>query len=93
MAFEKPRAGSGSLFRRTVRCLLGWIVMVVRAVGLEPTRAKPNGFSYQLRLSPPRDMRVCGLDYPFTVTAIATVGAARLVSTPSPQGAWLGIAM
>jgi hypothetical protein len=33
---------------------------------------------------------VRGLDYPFTV-ALA-VGAARLVSTPSPEGAWLGIA-
>ena len=32
-----------------------WIVPrgLVRAVGIEPTRAKPNGFSYQLRLSPP----------------------------------------
>ena len=54
---------------------------LVRAEGLEPSRAlRPNGFSYHLRLSPP-PFGVCGLDYPFTV-ALA-VGAARLVSTPS----------
>jgi hypothetical protein len=69
---------------------------VVRAEGLEPSRAlRPNGFSYQLRLSPP-PRGVCGLDYPFTV-ALA-VGAARLVSTPSRRTtasvqAWLGIAI
>jgi hypothetical protein len=40
----------------------------------------PNGFSCQLRLSPP-PLGVCGLDYPFTVAF--AVGAARLVSTPS----------
>jgi hypothetical protein len=47
------------------------------------------------RFSPPRMVRVRGLDYPFTL-ALA-LGAARLVSTPSPgqprPGAWLGIAM
>lgn len=45
--------------------------------------------------------RVCGLDYPFAVAAIciSALGAARLVSTPSPAdlgrllGAWLGIAI
>jgi hypothetical protein len=48
--------------------------MVVRAEGVEPSRAvKLNGFSYRLRLSPPgrslseRARPVCGLDYPFTV--------------------------
>ena len=42
---------------------------LVRAEGLEPPRAvKLRGFSYRLRLSPPRRAgRVCGLDYPFTV--------------------------
>ena len=47
---------------------------VVRAEGVEPTRAvKPCGFSCRLRLSPPgrgrleRSRQVCGLDYPFTV--------------------------
>ena len=43
----------------------------------------PNGFSYQLRLSPP-SLDVCGLDYPFTIAF--AVGAARLVSTPSLSG-------
>ena len=41
-------------------------------------------------------MGVCGLDYPFTLAARRerrmALGAARLVSTPSPCGAWLGIA-
>src|SRR5580692_12426437 len=51
---------------------------------------KPCGFSYRLRLSPPeRDTlrgsrQVCGLDYPFTLPRrIRSLGAARLVSTPS----------
>jgi hypothetical protein len=51
---------------------------------------KPCGFSYRLRLSPPgRDAlessrQVCGLDYPFTfLRKIRSLGAARLVSTPS----------
>jgi len=40
---------------------------VVRAEGFEPSQAlRPNGFSYQLRLSPPPS-GVCGLDYPFTL--------------------------
>ena len=60
---------------------------MVRAVGVEPTRAlRPCGFSYRLRLSPPRYLsQVCGLDYPFTVLRISRrrLGAARLVSTPS----------
>src|SRR5438045_713803 len=66
---------------------------VVRAAGLEPARAKPDGFSYQLRLSPPSgEPDVCGLDYPFTVPRYRRgVGAARLVSTPSRHRAWLGI--
>ncbi len=33
-----------------------------------PHGVTPNGFSYQLRLSPPPE-GVCGLDYPFTVAA------------------------
>src|SRR5580692_12425069 len=51
---------------------------------------KPCGFSYRPRLSPPeRDTlrgsrQVCGLDYPFTLPRrIRSLGAARLVSTPS----------
>jgi len=65
--------------------------MVVRAEGIEPTRAvKPCGFSCRLRLSPPgrgalkRSHPVCGLDYPFTLPRkIRGLGVARLVSTPS----------
>ena len=55
----------------------------------------PNGFSYPLRLSPPPERA-------FVVWTIPSpwprrerrmaLGAARLVSTPSPCGAWLGIA-
>ena len=71
---------------------------MVRAAGIEPAQAfRPYGFSYPLRLSPPRN-RVWGLDYPFAVAAgLSTrraLGAARLVSTPSRRNrrAWLGIA-
>ena len=60
----------------------------MRAGGIEPPQAfRPDGFSYQLRLSPPSmtyDLDVCGLDYPFTIAD--AVGAARLVSTPSLSG-------
>jgi hypothetical protein len=49
---------------------------------------RTEGFSYQLRLSPPRlsadgHWLVCGLDYTFTIGAFVPLGAARLVSTPS----------
>jgi len=40
--------------------------------------------------------RVCGLDYPFTLSRkVRSLGAARLVSTPSRLSlrAWLGIAI
>ena len=52
---------------------------------------EPCGFSYRLRLSPPGCCSslhpVCGLDYPSTVSRmIGTLGAARLVSTPSRLG-------
>src|SRR5436309_12013306 len=62
---------------------------LVRTAGLEPARAMPNGFSYQLRLSPPPMWRLwSGLSlHP----GVAAVGAARLVSTPSRRRAWLGI--
>ncbi len=60
------KAGARGTRRRSGRQREG---IVVRAGGLEPPQAlRPYGFSYQLRLSPPRSqMRVCGLDYPFTV--------------------------
>ena len=48
-----------------------------------PQGLTPDGFSYQLRLSPP-PCGVCGLDYPFTLAN--ALGAARLVSTPSLAG-------
>ena len=44
-----------------------------------------------------RSRQVCGLDYPFTISRkIRSLGAARLVSTPSrlvSLRAWLGIAI
>jgi hypothetical protein len=59
---------------------------VVRAAGLEPAQALlPYGFSYQLRLSPPRPRlgrgRVRGLDYPFALAPAAT--GLRLRRRPS----------
>jgi hypothetical protein len=49
---------------------------------------KPCGFSYRLRLLPPKrdaleiPRQSCGLDYPFTSTGkLRSLGAARLVST------------
>ena len=95
-------AGSGSMVSR-------WFPAqengksVVRAEGVEPTRAvKPCGFSCRLRLSPPgrcaweRSHQVSGLDYPFTLPRkIRSLGAARLVSIPSrrrlPSGLGLGL--
>ena len=69
---------------------------MVRAGGLEPPRAKPDEFSYQLRLSPPPEGRLwSGLSL-HLAPASRRVGAARLVSTPSRKPnfrAWLGIAM
>ena len=92
--------------REPVGMVPSWMRLgsVVRAEGLEPSRGlRPNGFSYQRRLSPPcRDRvlvtlrQVRGLDYTFTM-AVRPAGAARLVSTPSPPefsvGTWLGIAI
>jgi hypothetical protein len=70
--------------------------LLVRAAGFEPAQAlRPYGFSYHFGFGRrPPDVR--GLDYPFTVadaTDANALGAAHLVSTPSPYGgAWLGIA-
>jgi hypothetical protein len=70
-----------------------WMMMVVRTGGLEPPRAKPDGFSYLLRFSPPLGCpSVCGLDYPFTVPRWRGLGAARLVSTPSEALSRQGLA-
>ena len=82
---------------------------MVRAEGLEPSRSlRPNGFSYPLRLSPPCRKARPG-DAPASLWSglylhrdrsdclRPAVGAARLVSTPSPPefsvGAWLGMAI
>jgi hypothetical protein len=52
----------------------------------------PNGFSYHLRLSPPpMNIRRLWSGLSLHPSEVA-LGAARLVSTPSPVGAWLGIA-
>jgi len=74
----------------------------MRAEGLEPSRAvKPNGFSYLLRLSPPRPDKWSarkslgpGLSlHPSYQVSCQAVGAARLVSTPSrPESFRLGLA-
>jgi hypothetical protein len=59
---------------------------VVRAGGLEPPRAEPDGFSYPLRFSPPpREARRLGsgLSLRRAVGNSQGLGAARLVSTPS----------
>jgi hypothetical protein len=81
---------------------------MVRAEGLEPSRGlRPNGFSYHPRLSPPGRNRVrdapaglwsgLSLHRGRSVWCRSAVGAARLVSTPSPPEfsveAWLGIAI
>ena len=56
--FERPILGLGHMVKmrempvESGRCLR--FKGVVRAVGVEPTRAlRPCGFSYRLRLSPP----------------------------------------
>jgi hypothetical protein len=70
---------------------------VVRTEGIEPSQEfPPYGFSYHFGfrrrpIQPFGRMVVRGLDYPFTLAT--ALGAARLVSTPSRCGAWLGIAI
>src|SRR6185436_13975913 len=69
-------------------------MVLVRAGGLEPPQALlPYGFSYQLRLSPPSPSG--GAFVVWTIPSPCSgrakgpcrrVGAARLVSTPSPSG-------
>jgi len=69
----------------------GW--EMVRAAGVEPAQAlRPYGFSYHFGFHRhPGVFVVWTIPSPWRVSA---VGAARLVSTPSPsEGAWLGIAM
>ncbi len=54
--------------------------------GLEPAQAfRPYGFSYHFGFRRPAPAcGVRGLDYPFTMARSSALGAARLVSTPSP---------
>ena len=100
-AGQRPQSGKTNT-RIEMYCM-------VRAEGLEPSRdLRPNGFFYLLRLSPPcrkarpRDAPVglwsgLYLHRDRSVFRRSAVGAARLVSTPSPPefsvGAWLGIAI
>jgi len=53
--------------------------------------ARPYGQQIFIPATAFAAFKVCGLDYPFTITEV--LGAARLVSTPSFrfQKAWLGI--
>ena len=64
---------------------------MVRAGGLEPPRAKPYGFSYPYGFR--RDHQTVILWSGLSLHPSNALGAARLVSTPSLLGAWLGIAM
>ena len=66
-----------------------------------PHGVTPNGFSYQLRLSPPPSLGLQALAYKTwrlwsglsLHPSDFALGAARLVSTPSRLRAWLGIAI
>ena len=81
-----PRVGKGLPVQSTASMQNGY-----GADGGARTRmAEAEGFSYQLRFSPP-PYGVRGLDYTFTLAF--ALGAARLVSTPSSCEAWLGIAI
>ena len=69
----RPKRDQGDL--QTFRLRSEGKEELVRAEGVEPSRTfRLYGFSYRLRLSPPwrgarqRRRRVCGLDYPFTVS-------------------------
>jgi hypothetical protein len=61
----------------------------VRVGRLELPQGCPQRIFLPLQLSLPH--RVCGLDYPFTIPF--SLGAPRLVSTPSSYDAWFGIAI
>lgn len=57
---------------------------LVRAGGLEPPRAFAPRIFIPTTAFAAAPKSVCGLDYPFTIAF--ALGAARLVSTPSPKG-------
>src|SRR3984893_5937112 len=64
---------------------------MVRTAGLEPAFPFEKQIFVPPRLSPPPHWRSwSGLSLRHS---LPTVGAARLVSTPSPRGAWLGIGL
>lgn len=64
---------------------------VVRTAGLEPAFPFEKQIFVPPRLSPPPHRRSwSGLSLR---QGLPTVGATRLVSTPSPEGAWLGIGL
>src|SRR6266436_1599664 len=64
---------------------------MVRTAGLEPAFPFEKQIFVPPRLSPPPRRRSwSGLSLRHS---LPTVGAARLVSTPSPAGAWLGIGL
>jgi hypothetical protein len=61
---QRPQSG-----RSNARMVPSWLRLrcVVRAEGIEPSRPCGLRIFIPLRLSPPRQGRVRGLDYPFTV--------------------------
>ena len=66
---------------------------MVRAVGIEPTRAKAQRIFIPATAFAATRSGVCGLDYPFTMLRLGRrVGAARLVSTPSAVLSHCGLA-
>lgn len=66
---------------------------VVRAEGIEPTRPCGLRIFVPLRLSPPRQRRVRGLDYTFTIPHMRfRCCPSSLYTFPEVLQAWLGIA-
>ena len=61
----------------------------MRVARVELARGCPQQIFLPLQVSLP--LRFCGLDYTFTI--LFSLGAPRLVSTPSSCDAWLGIAI
>ncbi len=61
----------------------------MRAEGIEPSRGYPQRIFVPATAFAAAMHGVCGLDYTFTLAC--AVGAARLVSTPSPSGLGSGL--
>jgi len=87
---QRPQSGSsqrqdGSILARK---------FVVRAEGIEPSRPCGLRIFVPLRLSPPRQRRVRGLDYPFTLPRTRfRCCPSSLYTFPDCIRAWLGIAI